>query len=177
MNDPTTPTRPQGLPRAEESIQVVGFRVGDEEFAIDILEIVGVERLSNILQLPKMPSFVEGVMRIRDEIVPLVKLSARFGFKEHPYDEKARVIVIEVEDDTIGLIVDSVSSVRRFSAGQLEPAPPLALTDQSPFVRGVLRGESQMIVLLDPYKILFAHETRQLRSALAVVELGSGTAG
>ena len=102
-------------PRGDENLQVVAFRVAEEAFAIDILEIVGIERLENVLQLPRMPGFVEGVMRIREEIVPLVRLRSRFGFAERAYDAQARVIVIEIGDETVGFIVDAVSSVRRWS--------------------------------------------------------------
>lgn len=164
----TDPTAPRSTP--DDVIQVVGFRVAEEEFAADILEIVSIERLEGVLQLPRMPSFVEGVMRIRDEVVPLVKLRTRFGFPERSQDEKARVIVIEVGDDTVGLIVDSVSAVRRYSRSQVEPAPPLAVTDQSRFVKGVVRDAARMVVLLAPREILFEHETRQLLAAAAALE-------
>ena len=169
MNQPTASPS-----TVDEVLQVVGFRVADEEFAMDILEIVGIERLEHVLQLPKMPTFVEGVMRIRDEVVPLVKLRTRFGFPEKPHDGQARVIVIEIGDDTIALIVDSVSNVRRFTRSQVEPAPPLALTLQSHFVKGVLRAEDHMIILLNPYEILFSDEKNQLRSAVAGVERAVG---
>ena len=98
MNESSRPsTGPEAS--AQGVLQVVGFRVADEDFAVDILEIVGIERLDAVRQLPKMPAFVEGVMRIRDEIVPLVKLRTRFGFAEAAHDEKARVLVVEIGDD------------------------------------------------------------------------------
>ncbi|MBK8596523.1 MAG: purine-binding chemotaxis protein CheW [Holophagales bacterium] len=169
MNESSRPsTGPEAS--AQGVLQVVGFRVADEDFAVDILEIVGIERLDAVRQLPKMPAFVEGVMRIRDEIVPLVKLRTRFGFAEAAHDEKARVLVVEIGDDTVGFIVDAVSAVRRFGSRQVEPAPPLALSDDSRFVRGVLRAGREMLVLLDPFALLHEEEKRLLRSAVDATE-------
>jgi purine-binding chemotaxis protein CheW len=161
-------SRPSAGPDARDEgvLQVVGFRVAEEDFAVDILEIVGIERLDAVRQLPKMPTFVEGVMRIRDEIVPLVKLRTRFGFAESARDEKARVLVVEIGEDTVGFIVDAVSAVRRFPRGQIESAPPLALSDDSRFVRGVLRSGREMLVLLDPFSLLREDEKRLLRSVV-----------
>lgn len=169
MNESSRPSA--DAPRPDEGVlQVVGFRVAEEDFAIDILEIVGIERLDAVRQLPRMPAFVEGVMRIRDEIVPLVKLRTRFGFAEAVHDEKARVLVVEIGDDTVGFIVDAVSAVRRFGRAHIEPAPPLALSDDSRFVRGVLRSGRDMLVLLDPFSLLREEEKRLLRSAVDATE-------
>ncbi len=160
-------TVPLGAVTQDENFQVVGFRVGGEDFAFDILEIVGIERLENVLQLPKMPPFIEGVMRIRDEIVALVKLRTRFGLPDVERSQLHRVIVVEIGDDTMGFIVDSVAAVRRIPRSQIEPAPALALTSASRFVKGVIRTEGKMIILLNPYEILFEEETRQLSNAVA----------
>ncbi len=159
---------PSGGPDVRDAgvLQVVGFRVAEEDFAVDILEIVGIERLDAVRQLPKMPPFVEGVMRIRDEIVPLVKLRTRFGFAEAARDEKARVLVVEIGEGTVGFIVDGVSAVRRFARGQIESAPPLALSEDSRFVRGVLRSGREMLVLLDPFSLLREDEKKLLRSVV-----------
>ena len=136
MSEPSRPNA--GADDTDQGIlQVVGFRVADEDFAVDILEIV-----------------------------PLVKLRTRFGFPEAAHDEKARVLVVEIGDETVGFIVDAVSAVRRFSRGQMEAAPPLALTDESRFVRGVLRAGREMLVLLDPFSLLREEEKRLLRTAV-----------
>jgi purine-binding chemotaxis protein CheW len=154
----------------DENLQVVGFKLGEEDFAFDILEIVSIERLEHVLQLPKMPRFIEGVMRIRDEIVALVKLRTRFGLPEAERSIQQRVVVVEIGDDTVGFIVDSVQSVRRIQKGQIEPAPPLALAEGSHFVKGVIRGDGKMVILLNPFEILFEHETKQLHTTLAEAE-------
>jgi purine-binding chemotaxis protein CheW len=175
-----------------ESLQLVGFRIGEEEYAINILEIVGVDRPENILQLPKMPPFIAGVMRIRDEVVPLIRLRTRFGFEERPADSQTRVIVIsmkghegpgdqDAQDDergqTVGYIVDSVTSVYRLGWADVEDAPAMALTVESRFVDGVVNMDDRMIILLNPYEILREDETSQLERASAVAEYYAAAKG
>lgn len=157
------------------AFQVVGFILGEEEYAIDILEIVGVERAEKVLQLPKMPQFIEGVMRIRDEVVPLIKLRTRFGFAEKQGDDQTRVIVISLKDEsgeesTVGYIVDAVTSVHRLDRSMVEEAPAMALTVESRFVNGVVHMDQRMIILLNPYEILADDEAKQLGKAAVVAE-------
>ncbi len=161
----TTPESDQ-----RQAMQVVGFYLGEEEYAIDILEIVGIERLENVLHLPKMPSFVEGVMRIRGEIVSLVKLRSRFGLEPRANDDATRVMVIEHGGHSVGFIVDAVSSVQRFDADALEAAPDMALTVESRFVVGVLWDEESMLILLKPGEILREDEGEQLGRAAVVAK-------
>ena len=157
-------------PSEGQMLQVVGFNLGAEEYAIDILEIVGIERLDDVLHLPKMPSFVEGVMRIRGEIVSLVKLRSRFGLEERENDDATRVMVIEHAGHTVGFIVDSVSSVQRFDADALESAPDMALTVESRFVQGVLWDQERMVILLQPGEVLREEEEAQLGRASVVAK-------
>ncbi len=154
----------------KEDFQVVGFNIGGEEYGIDILEIVGVERLANVLQLPKMPPFIEGVMRIRDEVVPLIKLRTRFGLSEKANDEHTRVMVISVRGSTVGYIVDSVTSVRRLRREAVEQAPPMALTVEGTFVNGVIKMDDRMIIILNPDQILAEEESSMLGRASAVAK-------
>ncbi len=160
--------RPTQGGEQQRDFQVVGCTIAGEEYAIDIHDIVGVERLDNVLHLPKMPDFVEGVMRIRDEVVPLVKLRTRFGFTETDNDDSTRVMVIEVGSQIVGFIVDSVTAVHRLDRATLEKAPEMALTVESRFVNGVIRSGERMLILLNPFAILGEDEAHQLGRAEVV---------
>ncbi len=166
----TQSTSGQGEDAAKESTQGVGFCVGDEEYTVEILTVVGVERPDDILHFPRMPRFIEGVKRIRGKIVPLVSLRTRFGFPDRPADSETRVIVVEIGEHTVGLIVDAVTKVRRFAWSDVEPPPETALTVESRFIDGVVRTEGRMIILLNPGKVLLDEETAQLSLAASVAE-------
>ncbi len=165
----TEASRPPSTPNTEEEgLQLVGFMLGAEEYAVNILDVVSIERPQNVLRLPRMPDFVEGVMRIRDEVVPLVKLRTRFGLEERPIEDETRVVVVETEGQTVGFIVDWVTAVRRSLEARLDPAPAMSLTVESRFVEGVLSLEDRTMILLNPYRVLLADEAQQLGRASAV---------
>jgi purine-binding chemotaxis protein CheW len=166
----TTPRPSEGQAVAEEKgLQVVGLVLADEEYAIEILDVVGIERIENVLRLPKMPKYIAGVMPIRDEIVPLVKLRRRFELEDREDNEQTRVVVIEIDDLTIGLVVDSVTSVYRLTASAIQEAPPMALTVDSRFVRGVLRvTDDKMLIFLNPYQIIQSDEADELARTRAL---------
>jgi purine-binding chemotaxis protein CheW len=175
----TNPLAGEGHPSADQrGLQVVGLVIADEEYAIDILDVVGIERIEKVLRLPKMPRYIAGVMEIRDEIVPLVKLRRRFELEDRPDDSQTRVVVIEIEDLTIGLVVDAVTSVYRLTTHVVQEAPPMALTVDSRFVRGVLKvAEDRMLIFLNPFQIIQADEAQELARTKALarhyVEPGS----
>lgn len=166
----TTPQlNEEPLAGEHRGLQVVGLVVAEEEYAIDILDVVGIERLENVLRLPKMPKFIAGVMPIRDEIVPLVKLRRRFELQDRPDDGQTRVVVIEIADLTIGLVVDAVTSVYRLPSAAIQEAPPMALTVESRFVRGVLKvDDHKMLIFLNPNEIIQSDEAEELARTKAL---------
>jgi purine-binding chemotaxis protein CheW len=161
----------------QRSLQVVGFVIADEEYAIEILDVLSIELVENLLRLPKMPRHISGVMPLRDELVPLVKLRRRFGLEDRPEDDRTRVIVIEIGELTIGLIVDAVTSVYRLTEAAVQDAPTMALTVDSRFVRGVLKVGEKMLIFLDPHKIIQSDEAEELARAAALARhyVESGT--
>jgi len=166
----TNPLAGEAQSSAEQrGLQVVGLVIADEEYAIDILDVVGIERIEKVLRLPKMPKYIAGVMEIRDEIVPLVKLRRRFELEDRPDDAQTRVVVIEIEDLTIGLVVDAVTSVYRLASSVVQDAPPMALTVDSRFVRGVIKAsEDRMLIFLNPFQIIQSDEAKELARTKAL---------
>jgi purine-binding chemotaxis protein CheW len=155
----------------KQSLQVVGLTVADEEYAIDILEIVAVERCENVVQLPRMPESVAGLMSIRDEIVPLIELRSKFGFDRRRADANTRVVVINLDRLTIGLVVDSVTRVYRLAGDAVQEAPPMAVSIDSRFVRGVLRlADGEILVYLDPQKIIDAEKVDEISRARSLAQ-------
>jgi len=160
----------EGQPAVEQrSLQVVGFVIADEEYAIEILDVLSIELVEKLLRLPKMPRYIAGVMPLRDEIVPLVKLRRRFGFDDRPDDDRTRVIVIEIGELTVGLVVDAVTHVYRLTEDAVQEAPTMALTVDSRFVRGVLKaGEQKRLIFLDPHRIIQSEEAEELARTTAL---------
>jgi purine-binding chemotaxis protein CheW len=146
---------------SSDEIQVVTFRLGKEEFGIEIDEVQEINRLNKITSVPQTQSFIEGVMNLRGNVVPVIELKKRFGMPLKEYDESTRVIIITIMGKLTGLIVDSVSEVLRLSKDTIEPAPRIIKSKtETEFLKGVCKLDkvNRMILLLAVDKILTFEE-------------------
>jgi purine-binding chemotaxis protein CheW len=159
----------------ENTIQVVTFQVGAEEYGLDIKYITEVIRPLKITLLPHMQKFIEGVINLRGEIIPVVDLRKRFSIEATIHNPKAlRIIIIRgaihgasgAGNELLGLIVDSVKEVLHLPHNNIEPAPTAATSQHAEFITGMGKVDKRLIILLDTSKIL----SQQERSALAEVE-------
>ena len=140
------------------------FRLGHDEFGLPIEAVDEVGEVpAKITRLPKTPKFLEGVVNLRGDVLPVVDQRRRFDMPASSETERRRLVVVRTERHRAGLIVDGVSDVLRVPASAVEPPP--ALTDEiARLVRGVINLEqSQRIVLvLDPAELLTAAERGRL---------------
>lgn len=149
--------------------QLVVFAIGNEEFGVEIGQVREIVRLVQITYLPKAPEFIEGVVNLRGQVLPVIDLAKRLGISSHPRTEATRIVVIEVENNTVGMIVDSVSEVLRLSSEDVDEVPMLVDTEiPEHYIRGVGKLKDRLLVLLDLDKILtpeeVLHVERQVKS-------------
>ncbi|MDX1763067.1 MAG: chemotaxis protein CheW [bacterium] len=143
-------------------LQVIRFKLGDEEFAMDILQVEEIIRMLEITKVPKAPRFVEGVVSLRDRVIPVVDLRKRFDIAPAPENGQTRMIVVKTRPKPIGLIVDSVSEVLRLSKERVEPSPTVISNLDSRPIAGVAKIEGHLIMLLDADLILSNQENTQI---------------
>ena len=149
--------------------QLVVFAIGSEEFGVEIGQVREIVRLVPITYLPKAPEFIEGVVNLRGQVLPVIDLAKRLGIPSHPRTESTRIVVIEVENNTVGMIVDSVSEVLRLPYEDVDEVPMLVDTEiPEHYIRGVGKLKDRLLVLLDLDKILtpeeVQHVERQVKS-------------
>jgi purine-binding chemotaxis protein CheW len=149
--------------------QLVVFTIGDEEFGVDISQVREIVRLVQITYLPKAPVFIEGVVNLRGQVLAVIDLSKRIGVTSKERGELTRIVVVEVGENTVGMIVDSVSEVLRLSSEAVEDVPSLVDTEvPEHYIRGVGKLKDRLLVLLDLNKILtpeeFQHVERHMKS-------------
>jgi purine-binding chemotaxis protein CheW len=160
------------LPRTrEESQQVqqlVSFRIGKEEFGVDILMVQEIIRLTTITPIPNASHSILGMINLRGRIIPVVDL--RWLLKiagDEPGDSsrKTRILIIELGGYVTGFVVDSVSEVMKVPTSEIEPAPNLVTSSiSSAYISGVIKLPKRLIILLDFKQILKTHETKELES-------------
>jgi len=141
----------EGPPQGE--FQLVGFHVGGEEFALDILRVQEIIRLQELTRVPNSNESMDGVMNLRGKIIPVVALRKRFGLEQVAADKQNRIVVVEIRGTVLGLIVDSVSEVLRLPAGTVEPPPRLSKVKQE-YVSGVGKLDDRLLILLDVDRLL-----------------------
>ena len=132
-----------------EVLQLVTFTLGNEEYAVNILNVQEINRITEITRVPNSPDHVEGVINLRGKVIPVVNLRKKFHFEDKPTDDTSRIIIMEIQGITNGLIVDSVSEVLRIPANSVEPAPPMSAELQSQFIKGIAKLENRLIILID----------------------------
>lgn len=147
---------------AQNIRQFVEFKLGEEEYGVDILQVKTIERMMPITRVPKAPSFVEGVINLRGEIVPVIDLKKRFDLAPGNITDNTRIIIVTIEDITVGMIVDSATEVIQLPEEAIEPAPTITSGIDSSFLDGVGKVEGKLLILLNLSKILKPQEVTQL---------------
>ncbi|MBI5056942.1 MAG: chemotaxis protein CheW [Nitrospirae bacterium] len=139
---------------SQRVLQLVTFTLGNEEYAVDILKVQEINRITEITKIPNAPDYIEGVINLRGKVIPVINLRKKFGVYDKNSDENSRVIIMDIQGITNGLIVDSVSEVLRIPSDIVEPAPPMASTMSSRFIQGIAKLENRLIILIDIDKLI-----------------------
>ncbi len=147
---------------SEMQDQLISFAMSDEDYGVNIQTVKEVIRNRDINRLPKAPAFVKGVINLRGDVIPIIDLRKRFGMEQVEYNEMTRVIVVEVEGRSIGMVVDSVSHVIRLEEGQIEPPPPCVGKVSEEYIKGIGKVEEKLIVLLKIDHVLSTEEKVEL---------------
>lgn len=145
-----------------ESHQFVSFFVENDEFAVDIHAVQEINKLLPIAHVPRAPRFVEGVINLRGQIVPLINLRERFQLEKIPYDKQTRIMIINVNGKWVGLIVDRVSKVLRIPLTDIQDPPAETVNQEVRFVHGIAEVDGRLIIILDLQKVLSVQEVQDL---------------
>lgn len=154
---------------SREVLQLVTFRLGNEEFSLDILRVQEIIRHMDLTRVPRTPDFVEGVINLRGRVIPVLDLRKRFGLPAEERTNETRIIVVDVDNRTVGLKVDAVSEVLRLPSDTVEPPPSIVAGAESEYIKGVGKLDNRLIILLDVSKILSRSERDALGHQLSAV--------
>lgn len=134
--------------------QYVLFKLDNEFYGIDILQVETIEKVMDITRVPHALPYVQGVINLRGEVVPVINLRKRFNLPEAAFDEESRIIIVSIEDMIVGLLVDSSSEVIQLEDGDIDEAPELGDQKDKGYIKGIGKKENRIIILLDLKKIL-----------------------
>ncbi len=139
----------------EDFIQLVTFRVGEEEFAVEILDVHEIIRLMQITPVPNAERHIIGVLNLRGKVIPVVGMRRRFGLEDIASTTETRIIVMEVNQKVVGFLVDSVSEVLYMDTDKIAETPSLFTSVEQEYIQGIGKLEDRLIILLD-FEELFA---------------------
>ncbi|WP_018139245.1 MULTISPECIES: chemotaxis protein CheW [unclassified Thioalkalivibrio] len=141
----------------------VTFSLAEETYAIDVLQVQEVLKVTEIAPVPGVPDYILGIINLRGNVVTVIDARRRMGLEDREPDEASRIVIIDVDNQNVGILVDSVSEVVRISLDSVEPAPEVGNDDSSRFIQGVTSTEQGLTILVDLNKLLSDEEWAQLR--------------
>lgn len=159
---------------ATEQQQYLSFLLANEECAIGILKVREIIEYDAITTVPRMPSWVRGVINLRGSVVPVVHLAAKFGMQEKPVSKTTCIVIVETQfenqEAVVGLIVDAVSQVMELSPEDIRPVPDFGTPVEMDYLIGMAQSGRKFALLLDVEKVLTTQELRDLSEVSAYAQ-------
>lgn len=158
--EPIEPIERENLEDAEideGTTNLVTFRLGSGEYAIDIMQAKEIIKMEKITLIPNAPYFVEGVINLRGNIIPIIDLKKRFNLEESEGDKNTGIIIAKIEDVDMGIMIDSISKVVSMANSDIQPPPSMLQGIGQRYIKGVGKMEDKLLVVLDLDK-LFTNE-------------------
>ena len=136
------------------TVQQVIFRIDQEEYGFDISDVFLIENYQDVIKVPNTPKYVDGIINLRGEIIPIYSLRKKFNLEDKEVDEDTKIIVSNSDGMKIGFIVDSVAEILHLKEQNIEEMPKLALQINHKYIKSVAKVEDRVIVLIDIFKVI-----------------------
>ncbi|MBD3669940.1 MAG: purine-binding chemotaxis protein CheW [Gammaproteobacteria bacterium] len=142
--------------------QWVTFFLADEKYGVPVAQVREVLRYSEITPVPGAPDYVIGIINLRGNVVTVLDTRKRFALPQVEVDDSTRVVIIEVEDQVVGILVDQVSEVMRLNTEEIETAPNVGNDESSKYIQGVASRDGNLLILVDLHKLLSDEEWAEM---------------
>ncbi len=144
--------------------QCVTFRLDDEIYGINVMLVQEVLRVTDIAPVPGAPNYVIGIINLRGNVVTVIDTRMRFGLPPKEMDDATRIVIIEAENQTVGIVVDSVSEVVDVYSNEIETAPNVGNDETARYIEGVVSRDEELLILVDLNKLLSDDEWADMAS-------------
>ncbi|WP_425446548.1 chemotaxis protein CheW [Dethiothermospora halolimnae] len=144
--------------------QYVIFKLGKEEYGIDIMNVKEIGPYQESIEVPNAPKFVQGIINFRGEVIPIINLKRRFNLPDKETDNNTRIIIINLKEKQVGFIVDEASETMRLQDKDIDPAPDIVGGVDKRYITGVGKSDDRLIILIDLEKILSEEEKEKIEN-------------
>ena len=141
--------------------QWVTFRLGEETYGINVMQVQEVLRMTEIAPVPGAPIYVLGIINLRGNVVTVMDTRQRFGLPQREPDDATRIVIIEAEDQVVGILVDSVAEVVYLNQPEIESPPNVGNEESSRYIQGVANRDDGLLILVDLNRLLTDEEWRE----------------
>jgi len=145
-------------------VRWVTFRLDKEVYGINVTQVREVLRITEIAPVPGAPGYVLGIINLRGNVVTVIDTRKRFNLPSIETDDASRIVIIEVEGQEVGILVDSVAEVVDIPADQIEPAPNIGHEESSRYIQGVSSIDGELLILVDLNRFLTEEELKDVSS-------------
>ncbi|MDQ0203756.1 chemotaxis protein CheW [Pectinatus haikarae] len=145
---------------SSNEVQIVAFKLKREEYGMSILNVEEIKRLTDITRVPFTPDFIKGVMNLRGSVLPVIDLKKRIGLPDAEYTDATRIIVVKLEEITVGMIVDAVTEVLTIDSAHITSSKQITSTENdahsesNKFINGIGNLNNRLVILLNLSEIL-----------------------
>jgi purine-binding chemotaxis protein CheW len=148
------------------ALQLVTFQLGAEHYGIDIMEVEGIVKVEDVRSIPNAPAYVEGIFKLRGEIIPVINLHRRFHIKEATLSEEDRLLsgfmIINIDGRHLAVAIDKVSRVVSVDVDQIQPPPEVITGIGAQYIEGVVNSDDGYLIILDIHRLFNVRELQQL---------------
>ncbi len=141
------------------------FHLANEDYGIDIAFVTEIIGIQKITEVPDMPECIRGVINLRGKVIPVMDVRLRFKLEEREYDERTCIVVVDINDNAVGLVVDEVSEVADIPEAQVEPPPRSGKGKSSRYLKGLGKIGDEVKILLNIEKLLYDEELEQIATS------------
>lgn len=143
-------------------LQLVTFHLDNEIYGVNVMQVQEVLRYTEIASVPGSPNYVLGIINLRGNVVTVIDTRCRFGLSKTDITEFSRIIMIEVEGQVVGILVDSVSEVVNLKSSEIDNAPNLGTEENARFIEGICNRENELLILVDLEKLLTDEQWQEI---------------
>lgn len=152
----------QAAQATDPIIQWVTFRLDNETYGINVMQVQEVLRVTEIAPVPGAPNYVLGIINLRGNVVTVIDTRQRFGLTPRDMDDSTRIVIIEVNKQVVGILVDSVAEVVDLRSSEIETAPNVGSDDSAKYIQGVSSRDEELLILIDLNKFLSTEEWKEM---------------